>query len=154
MLKVLGSAQLVDSRWIVRLEWVTRAYDAVLAYHDALDKAGFKRDGDEEASEVSKPALNHAPIQRPYIPAPLVPSREAYAIPSTGTAVRNPPAEPPVISDAEDAAATTTDPRDLAPFPADIDLRDIPNRAVQRCSPLTCVNQDIVSLPPLSLIHI
>lgn len=142
LLKVLGSAQLVDSRWIVGLEWVTRAYDAVVAYHDALDKAGLK--GDEEATEVSKPALNHAPLQQPYIPPPLVPSREAYAIPSTGTAVRNPPAELPVISDAEDA--TTMDTRDLAPFPVDIDLRDIPNRAVQRCSPLTCVNQDIVSL--------
>lgn len=142
LIKVLGSAALVDSRWILSLAWVKSAYQAAVAYAEALAEKGLT--GWEEDEEGSRPAAGLAPIVRAYVAQPSVPAREEFAIPGTGVQVRNPPEEVPVISDAQDEE-TEHPTGDLEPFPVDIDLRDIPNRAVQRCSPLTCVNQDIVS---------
>ncbi|GHJ85213.1 hypothetical protein NliqN6_1615 [Naganishia liquefaciens] len=140
LVKVLGSAQMVDERWIVGMEWLTRAYEEVVAYGEARQRAGSV--GRDVPESSLQPAVNLPPLQRTYVPPPHVPAREAYMIPNTGAYVRHPPAEPPVVSDAQDAVHQ--DPRDLAPFPVGIELRDIPNRAVQRCSPLKCVNQDII----------
>jgi DNA polymerase mu len=142
LIKVLGSSALIDSGWIVSLSWIKSAYDAAVTYRDTLAKEGLT--GDEEEDHASKPSSGVPPVQRPYVPPPTVPSREEFAIPGTGADVRGLKPEVPVISDAQDEEEEN--PADLKPFPMDIDLRDIANRAVQRCSPLICVNQDIVSL--------
>lgn len=141
LIKVLGSAALIDTRWIVSLSWIKSAYEAAVAYRDALAREGLT--GDEEEDHASRPSSGVSPAQRPYVPPPRVPPREEHAILGTGADVRGLKMEVPVISDAQDEE--DENPADLKPFPVDIELRDIPNRAVQRCSPLICVNQDIVS---------
>jgi hypothetical protein len=39
--------------------------------------------------------------------------------------------------------------RTLLPLPFDVQLEDIPNLSIERCSPLVCVNDDIVSQSPM-----
>lgn len=160
--KVLGSA--VDDKWVVHLDWINEAWEACVAYRTRLADAGVHGDvetgndvTDEEEEEL-EPVSTTEVQRRVYVPPPTIPSREAHAIPNTGHHARRrasqASAEPPVISDLADDTSSEVGRGyasrlpDLEPFPVDIPLSEIPNRAVQRCSPLTCVNQDIVGPLP------
>lgn len=156
--KLLGEA--VDGKWVLHLDWVTAAWDACVRYRAQLtevreggdvEMSGEVSDGESEIQPVS---MTTTPTKR-YVSPPTLPPREAHAIPNTGLRIRRLASEatkePPVISDLADDSTNELEKGyisrlpDLEPFPVDIPLAEIPNRAVQRCSPLTCVNQDIVS---------
>lgn len=150
----------VDAKWVLHLDWVTAAWDACVQYRAQL--AEVKGSGDvemseelsDEESEIQPASTTTTPTKR-YVTPPTLSPREAHAIPNTGLRIRRLASgtaeEPPVISDLTDDSPNELETGymsrlpDLEPFPVDIPLSEIPNRAVQRCSPLTCVNQDIVS---------
>lgn len=152
----------VDAKWVLHLDWVTAAWDACVRYRAELaevrgsgdvEMSGEVSDGESEIQPVS---TTTSPTKR-YVPPPTLPPREAHAIPNTGLQIRRLASgaviEPPVISDLADDSTKESEKGyisrlpDLEPFTVDTPLSEIPNRAVQRCSPLTCVNQDIVSYP-------
>jgi hypothetical protein len=156
--KVLGEA--VDDKWVVHLDWVKEAWEACVAYRARLADSAAHGDAPKEneltdEEEELEPVSTTEVPRKQYIPPPPIPSRETHVIPNTSLRARRLAAQSaedvPVISDLADDAGSSPTSRlpDLEPFPVDIPLGDIPNRAVQRCSPLVCVNQDIVS--PLAL---
>jgi hypothetical protein len=128
-----------------------------------IENPGEMTDGEQAESQPSSTASSSkTTIQQTYVSPPQLAPRKSYVIPGTSSHVRqnaSSTTDPPVIDDDHDrdhghdrkgspspAYMNSQYPRlpDLLPFPEDISFEDIPNRAVQRCSPLVCVNQDIV----------
>lgn len=98
-------------------------------------KIGFVEECYERCLKYGSGSVPHASlsnISSISLP-PDLPKREDYLIPNTG----------PILAESEDEEEDTSE--DLKPYPKNYKLEDIPQRAVLRCSPLVCVNQDIVS---------
>ncbi|KAJ9125675.1 hypothetical protein QFC22_000637 [Naganishia vaughanmartiniae] len=165
LLKILGQGN-IDGKWILSMDWLKDAHERCVQYRTSLLAArnqrrlqaavGVDDQGeltDQEQAE-SQPSSTSTAVAQTYVAPPQLAPREAYVIPGTSShalASASGANDPPVIDDDQDPtqASTYTNsqyPRlpDLEPFPEDIRFEDIPNRAVQRCSPLVCVNQDII----------
>lgn len=130
-LERLVGARWVDEKDILAPEFISKTFEACRRHGATFPTSG---------SHSSVIDLGESNV---YITPPKLPSRDRYRVPGTGpTATR--PQSPEAPSDWPD----------IQPFPDDIPLEDIPSLAIMRCSPLVCVNQDIIdAIKPILLMR-
>ena len=114
--KVLGERWL-DEKQVLSIEFVKDAFNTCLRYGST--------------------AMSSSSIQVIGPITPTLPPRSKYLVAHTGPSSFD--------ESAVDRVLEGDYPPDLEPPPEDIPLESIPKSATERCSPLICCNQDVVS---------
>ncbi len=122
----------VDRKHILSVQMVKDCYDNCLKYGETFPISTSNGNGVGGITSYTSAGSS----KEIYIPPPAFRPRSIYLIKGTGPPTPEKQGEDLEQEERED---------DLKPFGEDIAFEEIPKRAVMRCSPLVCVNQDIVS---------
>ncbi|BEI93291.1 uncharacterized protein CcaverHIS019_0509190 [Cutaneotrichosporon cavernicola] len=160
--RVLGNA--VDTVPILRAEFLTDAYSRAQAAGDMPPSLPRRKDyriplrrRSASVEIVSGPTTPQPPStsgpKRPLSPTPPVtPSKHHKVAPPVTPSKHHKGASPRTLQMGGAEPGTDSPSLDITLYPPDIRFRTIPRLAVQRPSPLTCPNQDIIdAIKPIYL---